>query len=103
MLFWIIRQIIISFIFIFTAHYIYNYFKKNLTVPKIKDLIKKPVKQYEDIYQSQEKDSNVDKETMKNELKDYLKGLSATKNEKKIENIGGGGFSNDSSTNFTTY
>ena len=40
---------------------------------------------------------------MKNELKDYLKGLSATKNEKKIENIGGGGFSNDSSTNFTTY
>tara|TARA_B100000963_G_scaffold362057_1_gene402883 strand:- start:8084 stop:8395 length:312 start_codon:yes stop_codon:yes gene_type:complete len=103
MLFWIIRQIIISFIFIFTAHYIYNYFKKNLTVPKIKDLIKKPVKQYEDIYQSQEKDNNVDKETMKNELKDYLKGLSATKNEKKIESIGGGGFSNDSNTNFTTY
>ena len=87
MLFWIIRQIIISFIFIFTAHFIYNYFKKNLTVPKIKDLIKKPVKQYENIYQTQEKKSNVDKETMKTELKDYLKGLSATKNDKKIENI----------------
>ena len=103
MLFWIIKQIIISFIFIFTAHYIYNYFKKNLTVPKIKDLIKKPVKQYEDIYQSQEKDNNVDKEIMKNELKDYLKGLSNTKNEKKIESIGSAGFSNDSNTNFTTY
>ena len=54
MLFWIIRQVIISFIFIFTAHYIYNYFKKNLTVPKIKDLIKKPIKQYEQIYQTDE-------------------------------------------------
>ena len=40
MLFWIIRQIIISFIFIFTAHYIYIYFKKILSLSKIKDLIK---------------------------------------------------------------
>lgn len=104
MLFWIIRQVIISFIFIFTAHYIYNYFKKNLTVPKIKDLIKKPIKQYEQIYQTDEKEENVDKETMKNELKDYLKNLSATKTEKKIENIGGGGFSdNMGSSSFTTY
>ena len=102
MLFWIIRQIIISFIFIFTAHYIYIYFKKNLTVPKIKDLIKKPVKQYEKIYQTNEKEENTDKETMKNELKDYLKNLSATKNEKKIESAGASSF-NDAGTNFSSY
>ena len=102
MLFWIIRQIIISFIFIFTAHYIYIYFKKNLTVPKIKDIIKKPVKQYEKIYQTNEKEENSDKETMKNELKDYLKNLSATKNEKKIESAGTSSF-NDTGTNFSSY
>lgn len=102
MLFWIIRQIIISFIFIFTAHYIYIYFKRNLTVPKIKDLIKKPVKQYEQIYQTNEKEENADKETMKNELKDYLKNLSATKNDKKIESAGASSF-NDTGTNFSSY
>lgn len=102
MLFWIIRQIIISFIFIFTAHYIYIYFKKILTVPKIKDLIKKPVKQYEKIYQANEKEENTDKETMKNELKDYLKNLSATKNEKKIENAGVSSF-NDGGASFSSY
>lgn len=102
MLFWIIRQIIISFIFIFTAHYIYIYFKKNLTVPKIKDLIKKPVKQYEKIYQENEKNENTDKEIMKNELKDYLKNLSATKSEKTIENAGVSSF-NESGASFSSY
>ena len=104
MFFWIIRQIIISFLFIFTAHYIYNYFKKNLTVPKIKDLIKKPVKQYDQIYQTKQREEDTDKETMKNELKDYLKNLSATKSEKTVENAGNDGFSGDlGTTNFTTF
>jgi len=102
MLFWIIRQIIISFLFIFTMHHIYNYFKTNLTVPKIKDLIKKPKEQYKDIYESEEK--TVDKETMKNELKDYLKSLSKNSNATKLESVGDMFNDNDAkSSSFTSY
>lgn len=102
MIFWILRQIIISFLFIFTMHNIYNYFKTNLTVPKIKDLIKKPKQQYKDIYENEEK--TVDKESMKNELKDYLKNLSKTSNATKLESAGDI-FNSDgnSSSSFTSY
>ena len=99
MIFWIIRQTIIPFLFIFTMHNIYNYFKTNLTVPKIKDLIKKPTQQYKDIYESEEKIE--DKETMKNELKDYLKNLSKNSNVTKLENVGD--MFNDESKSFTSY
>tara|TARA_X000000368_G_C23005356_1_gene700910 strand:- start:206 stop:460 length:255 start_codon:yes stop_codon:yes gene_type:complete len=83
-------------------HNIYNYFKTNLTVPKIKDLIKKPKQQYKDIYENEEK--TVDKESMKNELKDYLKNLSKTSNATKLESVGD--IFNDSdgnSSSFTSY
>ena len=102
MIFWVLRQIIISFLFIFTMHNIYNYFKRNLTVPKIKDLIKKPKQQYKDIYEAEEK--TVDKESMKNELKDYLKNLSKTSNATKLENVGDIFTDNDAgSSSFTSY
>lgn len=102
MIFWIIKQFIISFLFIFTMHNIYNYFKTNLTVPKIKDLIKKPKQQYKDIYDSEEK--TVDKDAMKNELKDYLKNLSKTSNATKLENVGDMFNDNDAnSSSFTSY
>ena len=102
MIFWIIRQTIISFLFIFTMHNIYNYFKTNLTVPKIKDLIKKPKQQYKDIYESEEK--TVDKDAMKNELKDYLKNLSKTSNATKLESVCDIFEGNDGkSSTFTSY
>ena len=102
MIFWILRQIIVSFLFIFTLHNIYNYFKTNLTVPKIKDLIKKPQQQYKDLYDSEEK--TVDKESMKNELKDYLKNLSKTSNATKLENVGDIFTESDgNSSSFTSY
>ena len=53
-------------------------------------------------YQVDEKEENTDKEVMKNELKDYLKNLSATKNEKKIENAGVSNF-NEMGTSFSSY
>ena len=55
MIFWVLRQIIISFLFIFTMHNIYNYFKRNLTVPKIKDLIKKLLNSNTKIFMKQKK------------------------------------------------
>ena len=50
--FWIVSQIILSIIIISIIHYIYVFFKDNLTVPKIKDLVKKPKQQYTNIYES---------------------------------------------------
>lgn len=100
MFFWIIRQILISFILIFILHNIYNYFKNNLTVPKIKDLIKKPAQQYKELYETEEK--SVDKETMKNELKDYLKNLSKNSTSTKLESAGDL-FNDTASQKFTSY
>ena len=102
MFFWIIRQILISFILIFVLHNIYNYFKNNLTVPKIKDLIRKPTQQYKEIYETEEK--AVDKESMKNELKDYLKNLSKNSTTTKLESAGDLFKDNDTnSSSFTSY
>ena len=45
-----IFTILLSIITIFIIHFLYEYFKNNLTTPKIKDLISKPKKEYENIY-----------------------------------------------------
>lgn len=103
MLFWTIKITIISIIFIFLVHYLINFFKSVLTVPKIKDLVNSPNKKYESMYNTiknyernksseintNESSSNVveedytlidllpstndEKPTMKNELKNFLK------------------------------
>ena len=52
MLFWICQQIVLSIILILSLHYSYLFFKNNLTIPKTIDMIKKPVGQYKDIYNS---------------------------------------------------
>lgn len=71
-----------------SIHYIYIYFKTNLTVPKTKDLVKKPIEQYRKIYNSIQKEipKKIDKTNMKGELKNYLKEL--TKNsEPKTDDV----------------
>ena len=50
MLSWIIQISIISIILIFLVHYLFNFFKETLTVPKIKDLVNVPNKKYENMY-----------------------------------------------------
>ena len=82
----------------------YIFFKNNLTVPKTKDLVKKPTEQYKQIYSSLKKDKEDTKE-MKNELKNYLKTLTASKN-KKTENTNNGIETAEnifSANNFTNY
>lgn len=84
MLFWIIQQIIISVVLIISLHYIYVFFKKNLTIPKTKDLVKRPAEQYQKIYTSLKKEEE-NKDNMKDELKNYLKQLTKKK-EKPQQN-----------------
>jgi len=50
MLSWIIQITIISIILIFLVHYLFNFFKETLTVPKIKDLVNVPNKKYENMF-----------------------------------------------------
>jgi hypothetical protein len=50
MLSWIIQITIISIVLIFLVHYLFNFFKETLTVPKIKDLVNVPNKKYENMY-----------------------------------------------------
>lgn len=103
MLFWIVQQIIISVVLIISVHYIYVFFKNNLTIPKTKDLVKRPSEQYKKIYTSLKKEEE-NKDNMKNELKNYLKQLTKKKDNKpeKKENFvqAGNVFS---STNFTNF
>lgn len=101
MLSWIIQITIISIVLIFLVHYLFNFFKETLTVPKIKDLVNVPNKKYENMYniisknnenieptnytdidllpiqsdrQDEPKwDKSSDADSMKNELKSFLK------------------------------
>lgn len=85
MLPWIIQMSIISLILIILVHYLFTFFKTNLTIPKVKDLVNKPQKQYEALFDTmkettiQPTKSENDSVNMKNELKNYLKELSESK------------------------
>jgi hypothetical protein len=86
MLLFILKNAIISIILIFLLHYIYDYFKTNLTTPKVKDLVNKPHVQYEEIISCIKEGNNVvkmnkkediekEKVNMKDELKKYMEDL----------------------------
>ena len=98
MLFWIIRQTIISIILIISVHYIYIFFKNNLTIPKTKDLVKKPKELYKDIYSTMNNTDSNKKEDMKNELRNYIGTLKGDKNNEKEEISSG--FQNDNYFNW---
>ena len=108
---WIFKVAVVSFLFIFLIHYLYSFFKTTLTSPKIKDLVNKPMRKYDSIYDSLQSNhgymddieginssmnkilnsnplstQNPVKQNMKDELKKYLSELS------------GGGTSNPNDT-----
>lgn len=91
MLLWSFQITLISVILIFLIHYLINFFKSTLTVPKIKDLVNSPMQKYKNMYNVI--DNNFDNKyenkyenkneynlkpqednlSMKNELKNFLK------------------------------
>ena len=99
MLLWIIQITFISIILIFLVHYLINFFKSTLTVPKIKDLVNTPNQKYQSMYNIIKNTDNAnpnvnlyndsqplneytlidllpkkeEKPSMKNELKQFLK------------------------------
>ena len=84
-------------------HYIYIYFKNNLTVPIVKDLLDKPAEKYRKIEKIISSDVDIE-----NDLKQFMNGLKKKKNigkeeinnDNKIENIEA--YDNDND-NFETF
>ena len=102
MLLWIVQQIIISVVLIVTVHYIYIFFKNNLTVPKTKDLVKKPTEQYKKIYNSINNPKQENK-SMKSELKNFIKGLNKKNEKRNIESVGSNYQSSASIGSYSNY
>lgn len=95
--------VLISLILIVLVHYLFNFFKDTLTVPKVKDLIEQPMEKYKNIdilttsvKESIEGTTNIndlnnlaksdnDINDMKNELKSFFNDL---KQQNNISNFG---------------
>lgn len=58
MIYWTVKSIIISIIFIFLIHHLIEFFKNTLTVPKVKDLVNVPRQKYEHIFNTINKNTN---------------------------------------------
>jgi flagellar basal body-associated protein FliL len=80
MFLWILQTTIISVVLIATIHYIFLFFKNNLTIPKTKDLVNKPVENYKKMLNINEKVQTTNTDSMKDELKEYLQSLNPIKN-----------------------
>ena len=79
MLGWVIKWILISFSIIILLHHLYLFFINTLTIPKVKDLINKPIEQYNEINSSSDETTNLNDES--NKLNNY-----ENKNENENEN-----------------
>jgi hypothetical protein len=86
MLFWIIQITIISIILIFLVHYLFNFFKETLTVPKIKDLVNVPNKKYENMFNIISKNNEVIEPTNYTDI-DLLPTQPHNKTEEKYDSI----------------
>ena len=94
--------IFISLLLIVLVHYLYSFFKNTLTIPKMRDLVNKPMERYNEIYTTINHDNKtspavVDNASdMQNELKQFLQHLhtsDAPQQAPQIEShtMGGGG------------
>ena len=123
----VIKFVILSIIIIVVMLSLYSFLVKNLTVPKVKDLVHKPQSQYESILRSltdkdernsgknyvnnaEDNSLTMNQIEMKNELKSYIKDLKAGRNNDIVEErrdmpqkIDGGATSTSNISAFDTY
>jgi uncharacterized protein YerC len=98
---WFIQISLASLVIIFVLHKLYAFFKDMLTVPKIKDMVKRPQQKYETLFRelrnrgqdfdvNHEINANANANTntntntnaaMKNELKRYLMDLNSQQSQ----------------------
>jgi len=75
MIFWTIRWILISLVLIILVHYLYSFFKTTLTVPKVRDLVNKPIEKYNEMLNITPQKEKPNKEEMQVELQTFLQDL----------------------------
>ena len=80
---WFIQVSVVSLLIIFVMHNLYSFFKDTLTVPKIKDMVKRPQQRYDTLFRelrnqvvAEQPIANAN-DDMKNELKRYLMDLNS--------------------------
>lgn len=80
---WFIQVSVVSLLIIFVMHNLYSFFKDTLTVPKIKDMVKRPQQRYDTLFRelrnqvADQPNANAN-DDMKNELKRYLMDLNSS-------------------------
>ena len=110
---WFIQVSVVSLIIIFVIHNLYSFFKETLTVPKIKDMVKRPQQRYDTLFRELRNqvansnnnannnannnsnnnannansnfNSNSNADDMKNELKRYLMDLNSSQTTRTIQ------------------
>jgi hypothetical protein len=112
-MFWVVQVVIVSIVIIFILHNLYIFFKETLTIPKMKDMVKRPQQKYESLFRELEEfkrgshDVNVRcaanaavnaavnsavnteaNDAMKNELKRYLMELNAPQSNSDFIEMG---------------
>jgi hypothetical protein len=85
---WFIQVSVASLVIIFVLHNLYSFFKETLTVPKIKDMVKRPQQKYETLFRelhdqvhtnaTAKATNDANANEMKNELKRYLMDLNSS-------------------------
>jgi len=91
-MFWVVQVVIVSLVIICLLHNLYCFFKETLTVPKMKDMVKRPQQKYDTLFRelrmhNEESNGNPENDVahanaaMKNELKRYLKELNAPQSQ----------------------
>ena len=94
MLYWTIQWVIISLVLIMLIHNLYTFFKTNLTVPKVRDLVTKPTERYNEILGTiQEEKNDSPKADMQNELQSFLQELKRPAKTPEIAPANDGGAS----------
>ena len=92
MFLWVTQFTVICIILIFLIHYLFNFFKSTLTVPKLKDLVNTPSQKYENMYNiiQTHSDSNSDShQTNEYKLMDLLpQGEREMDNERGVQGQG---------------
>jgi hypothetical protein len=83
MLSWILQITIISIVLIFLVHYLFNFFKSTLTVPKIKDLVNSPTQKYENMFNIISKNNS---KTINNDDDNYGDNNNFNKNDNDYNN-----------------
>ena len=85
---WFIQVSVVSLLIIFVMHNLYSFFKDTLTVPKIKDMVKRPQQRYDTLFRELRNQVVAEQpianatatanDDMKNELKRYLMDLNSS-------------------------